>query len=213
MNAQPAITREELDDGFAQLRDEIVALKKAVASIAARGEAETPDFRAGDVVHRDEFRLFKWASGLALAAILGGLGFFYQGFADLRVTVERQHGESRSYMDRRFGEMDRQFAEMQGEMDRRFAEVRGEMDRRFTEVHSEMDRRFTEVEQRFTEVEQRFTEVEQRLTGVEQRLTGVEQRLTEVEKRLTDIRERLVRVETLVAGESPASEVDGTDAH
>ena len=123
MNAQPAITREELDDGFAQLRDEIVALKKAVASIAARREAETPDFRAGDVVHKDEFRLFKWASGLALAAILGGLGFFYQGFADLRVTVERQHGELRSYMDRRFGEMDRQFAEMRGEMDRRFAEV------------------------------------------------------------------------------------------
>ena len=173
MNAQPAITREELDDGFAQLRDEIVALKKAVASIAARREAETPDFRAGDVVHKDEFRLFKWASGLALAAILGGLGFFYQGFADLRVTVERQHGESRSYMERRFGEM----------------------------------------EQRLTGVEQRLTGVEQRLTGVEQRLTGVEQRLTGVEKRLTDIRERLVRVETLVAGESPASEVDGTDAH
>ena len=180
MNAQPAITREELDDGFAQLRDEIVALKKAVASIAARGEAETPDLRAGDVVHKDEFRLFKWVSGLALAAILGGFGFFYQGFADLRVTVERQHGESRSYMDRRFGEMDRQFAEVRGEMDRRFAEVHGEMDRRFTEV--------------------------------EQRLTGVEKQLTGVEKRLTDMRERPVRVETLVAGERPASEVDATDA-
>ena len=195
MNAQPAITREELDDGFAQLRDEIVALKKAVASIATRREAETPDLRAGDVVHKDEFRLFKWVSGLALAAILGGFGFFYQGFADLRVTVERQHGESRSYMDRRFGEMDRQFAEVRGEMDRQFAEVRGEMDRRFAEVRGEMDRRFAEVH---SEMDRRFTEMEQRLTGVEQRLT--------------DIRERLVRVETLVAGESPASEVDATDA-
>ena len=199
MNAQPAITREELDDGFAQLRDEIVALKKAVASIATRGEAETPDFRAGDVVHKDEFRLFKWASGLALAAILGGLGFFYQGFADLRVTVERQHGESRSYMDRRFGEMDRQFAEMQGEMDRRFAEVRGEMDRQFAEMRGEMDRRFAEMR---GEMDRRFAEVH----------SEMDRRFTVVEKRLTDIRERLVRVETLVAGERPASEVDATDA-
>ena len=199
MNAQPAITREELDDGFAQLRDEIVALKKAVASIAARGETETPDLRAGDVVHKDEFRLFKWASGLALAAILGGLGFLYQGFADLRVTVERQHGELRSYMDRRFGEMDRQFAEMRGEMDRRFAEMRGEMDRQFAEMRGEMDRQFAEMR---GEMDRRFAEMRGEM----------DRRFTVVEKRLTDIRERLVRVETLVAGERPANEVDATDA-
>ena len=172
MNAQPAITRDEFDDGFAQLRDEIATLKKAVASIATRGEVEMPDFRAGDFVRKDEFRLFKWFSGLALAAILGGLGFFYQGFADLRVTVERQHGESRSYMDRRFAEVDRQFAELRGEMDRQFAELRSEMDQRFT---------------------------------------AVDQRFDKMDRRSADVRGRLGRVETPVAGESPANEADTTD--
>ena len=187
MNAQPAITREELDDGFAQLRDEVVALKKAVASIATRGEAGTPGFRAGDFVHKGEYRLFKWVSGLALVAILGGFGFLYQGLADLRVTVERQHGELRSHMDRRFAEVDRQFAEV----DRRFAELHNEMDRRFAELRNEMDRRFAEMDQRFAEVDRQFAEVGQRFA---------------------DIRERLVRVEILMAGESPANEADTTDA-
>ena len=205
MNAQPAITREELDDGFAQLRDEVVALKKAVASIATRGEAGTPGFRAGDFVHKGEFRLFKWVSGLALVAILGGFGFLYQGLADLRVTVERQHGELRSHMDRRFAEVDRQFAEV----DRRFAELHGEMDRQFAELYNEMDRRFAELR---NEMDRRFAEMDRRFAEMDQRFAEVDRQFAEVGQRFADIRERLVRVEILMAGESPANEADTTDA-
>ena len=105
MNAQPVINREESGDGLAQLRSEIAALKDAVALMAQHVETGTRASRSENFVHKDEFRLFKWIGGLALASILGGFGFLYQGLADLRVAVERQHGELRSDMDRQFADV------------------------------------------------------------------------------------------------------------
>ena len=107
MNAQPVINREESGDGLAQLRSEIAALKDAVALMAQHVETGTRASRSENFVHKDEFRLFKWIGGLALASILGGFGFLYQGLADLRVAVERQHGELRSDMDRQFADGER----------------------------------------------------------------------------------------------------------
>ena len=141
MNAQPVIDREESGDGLAQLRSEIAALKDAVALMAQHVETGTRASRSENFVHKDEFRLFKWIGGLALASILGGFGFLYQGLADLRVAVERQHGELRSEMERQNGElrsdMDRQIGELRSDMDRQFADVRERLVRVETLVRSE----------------------------------------------------------------------------
>ena len=141
MNAQPVINREESGDGLAQLRSEIAALKDAVALMAQHVETGTRASRSENFVYKDEFRLFKWIGGLALASILGGFGFLYQGLADLRVAVERQHGELRSEMERQNGElrseMERQNSELRSDMNRQFADVRERLVRVETLVRSE----------------------------------------------------------------------------
>ena len=157
MNAQPVIDREESGDGLAQLRSEIAALKDAVALMAQHVETGTRASRSENFVHKDEFRLFKWIGGLALASILGGFGFLYQGLADLRVAVERQHGELRSEMERQYGElrndMDRQNGELRSEMERQNGELRSDMDRQIGELRSDMDRQFADVRERLVRVE------------------------------------------------------------
>ena len=157
MNAQPVINREESGDGLAQLRSEIAALKDAVALMAQHVETGTRVSRFENFVHKDEFRLFKWIGGLALASILGGFGFLYQGLADLRVAVERQHGELRSEMEQQNGElrseMDRQNGELRSEMERQNGELRSDMDRQIGELRSDMDRQFADVRERLVRVE------------------------------------------------------------
>ena len=157
MNAQPVINREESGDGLAQLRSEIAALKDAVALMAQHVETGTRASRSENFVHKDEFRLFKWIGGLALASILGGFGFLYQGLADLRVAVERQHGELRSEMARQYGklrsEMERQNGELRSEMERQNGELRSEMDRQHGELRSDIDRQFADVRERLVRVE------------------------------------------------------------
>ena len=157
MNAQPVIDREESGDGLAQLRSEIAALKDAVALMAQHVETGTRASRSENFVHKDEFRLFKWIGGLALASILGGFGFLYQGLADLRVAVERQHGELRSEMERQYGElrndMERQNGELRSEMERQNGELRSDMDRQIGELRSDMDRQFADVRERLVRVE------------------------------------------------------------
>ena len=157
MNAQPVINREESGDGLAQLRSEIAALKDAVALMAQHVETGTRASRSENFVHKDEFRLFKWIGGLALASILGGFGFLYQGLADLRVAVERQHGELRSDMDRQYGElrseMERQNGELRSEMERHNGELRSEMERQNSELRSDMNRQFADVRERLVRVE------------------------------------------------------------
>ena len=157
MNAQPVINREESGDGLAQLRSEIAALKDAVALMAQHVETGTRASRSEKFVHKDEFRLFKWIGGLALASILGGFGFLYQGLADLRVAVERQHGELRSDMNRQYGElrseMERQNGELRSEMERHNGELRSEMERQNSELRSDMNRQFADVRERLVRVE------------------------------------------------------------
>ena len=157
MNAQPVINREESGDGLAQLRSEIAALKDAVALMAQHVETGTRASRSENFVHKDEFRLFKWIGGLALASILGGFGFLYQGLADLRVAVERQHGELRSEMEQQYGElrseMERQNGELRSEMERQNGGLRSEMERQHGELRSDMDRQFADVRERLVRVE------------------------------------------------------------
>ena len=186
MNAQPVINREESGDGLAQLRSEIAALKDAVALMAQHVETGTRASRSGNFVHKDEFRLFKWIGGLALASILGGFGFLYQGLADLRVAVERQHGELRSEMEQQYGElrseMERQNGELRSEMERQNGGLRSEMERQHGELRSEMERQNGELR---SDMERQIGELR-----------------SDMDRQFADVRERLVRVETLVRSES-----------
>lgn len=70
---------------------------------ASRSTADAEAIATSDEVHRqghadfvrhDEFRLFKWLGSFALVAILGGFGLLYEQISDLRVTMERLHGET-----------------------------------------------------------------------------------------------------------------------
>ena len=187
MNAQPVINREESGDGLAQLRSEIAALKDAVALMAQHVETGTRASRSENFVHKDEFRLFKWIGGLALASILGGFGFLYQGLADLRVAVERQHGELRSEMEQQYGElrseMERQNGELRSEMERQNGGLRSEMERQHGELRSEMERQNGELR---SDMDRQIGELR-----------------SDMDRQFADVRERLVRVETLVRSESP----------
>ena len=74
MNQDAPVTRLEFDRAIRELYAEIRAVCSAPPVVAGAGPAASP----GDVIRRDEFRLFKWFTGLAFAAILGGFGVLYQ---------------------------------------------------------------------------------------------------------------------------------------
>lgn len=91
--ANSMITRDDLDRMGARL----------AALEASRSTADAEAIATSDEVHRqghadfvrqDEFRLFKWLGSFALVAILGGFGLLYEQISDLRVTMERLHGET-----------------------------------------------------------------------------------------------------------------------
>ena len=82
--ANPAlgITRDELD----------LVVKPLVARVAAL-ERSGGNGPRGDGVSASEFRLFKWLGTFALATVVAGFGFLYEQSSDLRVGMERLHGE------------------------------------------------------------------------------------------------------------------------
>ncbi|MYA17888.1 MAG: hypothetical protein F4089_02670 [Gammaproteobacteria bacterium] len=90
--ANSMITRDELDRMGARL-----AALEASRSTDAEALATSDEVhRQGhaDFVRQDEFRVFKWLGSFALVAILGGFGLLYEQISDLRVTMERLHGET-----------------------------------------------------------------------------------------------------------------------
>ena len=76
------ITREELDLVVQPLAARMDALETSVGGRPGNGFATA-----------SEFRLFKWLGTFALAAVLGGFGLLYEQVSDLRVGMERLHGE------------------------------------------------------------------------------------------------------------------------
>ena len=127
-------------------------------------------------VRKDEFRLFKWFAGLALAAILSGFGLLYQGLAELRATTERQ------------------YSALQAEMDAGFRAARHDVDTRFTTLQRDItDVRGAQVD---------ADDLAHRFTTLQRDITDVREQLVDVRERLADVRERLVRVETVLDVES-----------
>ena len=108
MNPDAAITREEFERTVEALRAE---LKAVSSSRPAPGSAGWENLR--DVfVHKDEFRLFKWFGGLALAAMLSGFGLLYQELVEQRAAMERQISGLRAEMNVGFTALQRDIVDV-----------------------------------------------------------------------------------------------------
>lgn len=90
--ANSMITRDELDRMGARLAALEASRCTDAEALATSDEAHRPGH--ADFVRQDEFRLFKWLGSFALVAILGGVGLLYEQISDLRVNMERLHGET-----------------------------------------------------------------------------------------------------------------------
>ena len=84
MTANPtvAMTRADFDAVVEPLAARVASLEDS----AGRG-AEP------DVVTASEFRLFKWLGTFALATVVGGFALLYELVSDVRIDMERLHGE------------------------------------------------------------------------------------------------------------------------
>jgi len=186
MNPHAAITRNEFERTIKELRAEMKS-SASHSTATDRGGAERP---REEFVRRDEFRLFKWFGGLALAAILSGMGLLYQGIVEQRVAMERQFADLRT-------EMHAGFRAITASVDSRFDQV----DSRFDQVDSrfvQVDSRFDQVDSRFVQVDSRFNQVDSRFTSVESRFDQMDSRLTALQRDVAEVKERLARVETLL---------------
>ncbi|MCY3621084.1 MAG: hypothetical protein OXH68_05145 [Gammaproteobacteria bacterium] len=75
------------------IRDELDLVVEPLAARVAALETSVGDRPGNGFVTLGEFRLFKWLGTFALAAVLGGFGLLYEQVSDLRVGMERLHGE------------------------------------------------------------------------------------------------------------------------
>ena len=146
MNPHAAITRDEFERTIEELRAEM----KANPSHSTAADRASPEHPREEFVRKDEFRLFKWFAGLALAAILSGMGLLYQSF---------HQG----------------LAEQREAMERQFADLRAEMHAGFRAITASMDSRLDQVDSRLTAVQHDVAEVKERLAGVET-VVGVKNR-------------------------------------
>ena len=135
MNPRTTITREEFERAIEELRTEM----KASPSRSTVANGASPECPRAEFVHKDEFRLFKWFGGLALAAILSGMGLLYQGLAEQRVAMERQ-----------------------------FADLRAEMHAGFRAITADVDSGITTLQHDVADVKERLARVET-LLGVKNR--------------------------------------------
>ena len=159
MSPHTAITRDEFERTIEELRTEM----KASPSSSTVADGASPERPRAEFVHKDEFRLFKWFAGLALAAVLSGMGLLYQsihqGLAEQRESMERQ------------------FADLRAEMHAGFRAITGSMDSRFDSVNSKFDR----MDSRLDQMDSRLDQMDSRLTAVQHDVAEVKERLARVE--------------------------------
>jgi len=197
MNPHATITRDEFERTIEELRAEM----KASSLGAPAADGATPERPREEFVRKDEFRLFKWFGGLALAAILSGMGLLYQGIhqglAEQREAMERQFADFRA-------EMHAGFRAVTANVDSRFVSVDSDfasLDSRFTS----MDSRFTSMDSRFASMDSRFASMDDKFAGMDARFASIDARFDKLDSRITalqhdvaDVKERLARVETLL---------------
>lgn len=150
------VARAEFDSAIKQLVERMTALESTVSQRRRPGtrDSELSGESSTEVVTQNEFRLFKWLGTFALAAVLAGFVFLYQQIADLRVDIERQHGDLLNGLLK--------------EMNVQHTDIRGEI--------GLLRERVTGVETRLEGVETRLGRIETRLDDVETRLGRVETR-------------------------------------
>ena len=104
------VTRRDFEELAAQLREEIEGI---VAAVAERAPAHGHDVLS-DVL--GQLRILKWGAGFALAAIMGGFGFLYQGQLELGNEIRELRRETRSEITALRQEMYRRIEELRGDV-------------------------------------------------------------------------------------------------
>lgn len=75
------------------IRNELNLVVEPLAARVTALEDTVGDRRGKDYVGISEFRLFKWLGMFILATVVAGFGFLYEQVSDLRVGMERLHGD------------------------------------------------------------------------------------------------------------------------
>ena len=138
MNPHAAITRDEFERTIEELRTEM----RASSSDSPAADGTTLEHPREEFVRKDEFRLFKWFAGLALAAILSGMGLLYQ-------SIHQGLSEQREAMERQF------------------ADLRAEMHAGFRAITANVDSRFVTMDSRFVSMDSRFDDMDSRLLQIQ----------------------------------------------
>ena len=136
MTANPTapMTRADFDTAVEPLVARVASLEDSAGRSAEQ-----------DVVTASEFRLFKWLGTFALATVVAGFGLLYEQVSDVRIGMERRHGE-----------MLREMSALREGMQ---AEVAG--------LRDEMQSEFTSVRREISAVRERVVRVETLLVGTE----------------------------------------------
>ena len=186
INLHAAITRDEFERTIDELRAE---MKSSSSHATATDSADFERLREVFVL-KDEFRLFKWFGGLALAAVLSGMGLLYQAIAEQRVAMERQFADLRA-------EMHAGFRAITANVDSRFVTV----DSRFVTMDSRfarMDSRIDDLDSRFDAMDSKFDAMDSKFDAMDSRFDDMDSRVTALQHDVADVKERLARVETLL---------------
>ena len=146
-----AITHAEFKSAMQRVDSRLGALE----SRASRGQLEADRARVSsetEFVTRDEFRLFKWVASIALAAVLGGIGFLYQ----------QQQSMQQSFQDS-FQQVFQQMADMRIEMRDLHASLRQEMHAEIAAVRAEQ----VSIREEIASLRERVVRIETLLVGTE----------------------------------------------
>ena len=135
-NPALGLTRDDLDSAIEPLVARLSAIEDA-----AGGNA--------DVVTRDEFRLFKWLGTFALATVVAGFGLLYEQVSDVRVGMERLHGE-----------MQREIHGLRETMYVEIASIRSEMEAKHAALTEQMHAGFASMREEISAVRERVARVE-----------------------------------------------------
>ena len=147
-------------------------------SLPAGGSGEHRDLGREVSETRGEVRTFRWASTLALVAILGTMGFFYK--------VLDTFNEDQKDVRQSLGAIYQQTVALGERLDRQ------------DERQDRQDERLDRMDGRLRHVENGLVEVNGRLDQMDGRLRHVENGLVEVNGRLDRMDGRLANVEELL---------------
>ena len=104
-NPTAPMTRADFDAAVEPLAARVASLEDS----AGRGALP-------DVVMASEFRLFKWLGTFALATVVAGFGLLYEQVSDVRIGMERLHGETLREMSGLRDEMQAEFTSVRREI-------------------------------------------------------------------------------------------------